>query len=288
MHLWDVQRDDELVFKSKSKIKETLDDNLKVVGLACNVYDEYLFILKEKERIEAFLSKEPFSRDEFQKEIDKFKDTIEKIREEMPYEIRMNMFLVQCSEINNNLCEECQDIIQMILRCVSDYVFVKMAPEISNQVKSITEELGLKSTNSAELVDHEKRLEEIKVQEHKRLIAEYNDMIDWLVLLNKNPQLQTLDESIKPIYNAHKLIGTVVNNIEKAEGKLRQERQDIENALIDQTKRFNAKIDEQKKAVHEFKDKTNVKQYPQYIQQIEDINKTLKYLLEEGERINKQ
>jgi len=50
----------------------------------------------------------------------------------MPFEIRMNMFLVQCSEINNALCEECQYIIEMILHKVSDNIFVKMAPEISN------------------------------------------------------------------------------------------------------------------------------------------------------------
>jgi hypothetical protein len=45
MHLWDVQKEDELVYISKSKISETLKDNLDVVSLACNVYDEYLFIL---------------------------------------------------------------------------------------------------------------------------------------------------------------------------------------------------------------------------------------------------
>jgi hypothetical protein len=75
----------------------------------------------------------------------------------------------------------------MILRRVSDYVFVEMAPEISNQVKSISEELGRKSSNSGELVEHEKRCEEIRLVDQKRLMAEYHDMIEWLVLLNKNP-----------------------------------------------------------------------------------------------------
>lgn len=111
MHLWDVQKEDELVYISKSKISETLKDNLDVVSLACNVYDEYLFILQEKERIDVFLNTKPYDREKFQAEIDKFKETIEKIREEMPFEIRMNMFLIQCSEINNNLCEECSEII---------------------------------------------------------------------------------------------------------------------------------------------------------------------------------
>jgi regulator of sirC expression with transglutaminase-like and TPR domain len=60
MHLWDVQREDELVSKSKAKISETLKENLDVVSLARNVYDEYLFILQEKDRIEAFLNTKPY------------------------------------------------------------------------------------------------------------------------------------------------------------------------------------------------------------------------------------
>jgi hypothetical protein len=46
------------------------------------------------------LKKEPFNRDEFQAEIDKYKATILKIRDEMPFEIRTNMFLLICSDIN--------------------------------------------------------------------------------------------------------------------------------------------------------------------------------------------
>jgi len=34
MHLWDVQIDDELVTKAKSKISETLSENLEVIQLA--------------------------------------------------------------------------------------------------------------------------------------------------------------------------------------------------------------------------------------------------------------
>ena len=65
MHLWDVQIDDEIVIKAKEKISETLRENLEVVSLAANVYDEFLFILRERERIEAFINKEPITREEF-------------------------------------------------------------------------------------------------------------------------------------------------------------------------------------------------------------------------------
>jgi hypothetical protein len=115
MHLWDVQIDDKLVTDAKHEISETLSENIDVIDLALEVYNDYLFILKEKERIEEFLKKEPFDKNQFQAEIDKYTETITKIKDEMPFEIRCNMFLIVCSDINNTLCENCEELISMIL-----------------------------------------------------------------------------------------------------------------------------------------------------------------------------
>jgi Ni,Fe-hydrogenase maturation factor len=115
MHLWDVQIDDKLVTDAKFEISETLKENIDVIELALEVYNDYLFILKEKERIEEFLKKEPFDKNQFQAEIDKYMETITKIKDEMPFEIRCNMFLIVCSDINNTLCENCEELISMIL-----------------------------------------------------------------------------------------------------------------------------------------------------------------------------
>jgi len=126
-----VPPNDEVVEKAKTAISETISDNLEVVKLALNVYDEFLFILNEKERIEEFLKKEPFDRDEFQAEIDKYHETIKRIREEMPFEIRMNMFLIQCSDINNMLCEKCEEMITEIINKITEHVFQYLAPKIT-------------------------------------------------------------------------------------------------------------------------------------------------------------
>ena len=135
MHLWDVQIHDEIVIKAKEKISQTVSENLEVVKLALNVYDDYLFLLKERERIEEFLTKEPFDRTTFQKEIDHYQATIDKIREEMPYEIRMNMFLVKCNFVNNDLCEACEELIKRITDKIGEHVFHVLAVKIQSDVK---------------------------------------------------------------------------------------------------------------------------------------------------------
>jgi hypothetical protein len=65
IHLWDVKIDDEIVLNAKEKISETIRDNLETIKLASNIYDEYLFILSEKERIGKFLESENLVREEF-------------------------------------------------------------------------------------------------------------------------------------------------------------------------------------------------------------------------------
>ena len=80
------------------------------------MYDNYLFILKEKGRIETFLDNPAkYKREDFLAEITRYDNTIKKIRNEMPFEIRMNMFLIDCGDLNNRLCMECEDLIDRIL-----------------------------------------------------------------------------------------------------------------------------------------------------------------------------
>jgi dynein heavy chain len=141
MHLWDVQADDEIVINAKNTISKTLLENLEVTKQCIRVYDKYIPLLKEKSRIEEFLNKEPFDRAEFQAEVNRYHATVKEIRNTMPFEIRMNMFLVNCQDINNLLCEECEGLIDTILNKVGDFVFSRNAPEISTAVKTIQEEV---------------------------------------------------------------------------------------------------------------------------------------------------
>lgn len=132
----------------------------------------------------------------------------------MPYEIRMNMFLIKCSDLNNQLCEAFEGLIDTILNKIYEYVFQRMAPEITSTIKKIQDETQAKSTTSKELVANEKRLEEVKNVEHKDLKIRYGDMIEWLIFLNNNPYLRRDDEGYKPVQLAYKLMNSIQSIIE--------------------------------------------------------------------------
>lgn len=138
MHLWEVLVEDDLVKDAQTEIQDILEKNLDTAEKAIHVYDQFTFILKEKQRIDAFLQDtNQHSRERFEEEIRKFEETADRIRETMPYEIRMNMFLIDCAELNNKLCEQCESLINDILDKASELVFTEKAQNIQGEVKKI-------------------------------------------------------------------------------------------------------------------------------------------------------
>ena len=53
-HLWEIRQDDEMVVDAKREISQILVENLTIAAKSVNVYDEYLFLLKEPERVKEF------------------------------------------------------------------------------------------------------------------------------------------------------------------------------------------------------------------------------------------
>lgn len=130
MHLWVVPEDDEVMEEAKKTVSRTIEENRKVVEQALYVYEDYMWILHETEKLEEFLAKENPQREEYQARINLYSDTIDKIREEMPFELRMNMFLVECKDINDMLCDRLETLMGAILQKVTNNVFHVMAADI--------------------------------------------------------------------------------------------------------------------------------------------------------------
>lgn len=59
------------------------------------------------------------------------------IREKMPFEIRMNMFLIDCAELNTFLCNKCDEFINRIIEKTKDYAFIEKSNSIVSRFKEI-------------------------------------------------------------------------------------------------------------------------------------------------------
>lgn len=70
-------------------------------------------------------------------EIERFKSTIAKIRKQAPFEIRMSMFLVECSDLNENLVTICKNMITKILKKTEDFVYQETASKLQSDIRNM-------------------------------------------------------------------------------------------------------------------------------------------------------
>jgi len=117
---------------------------------------------------------------------------------------------------------------------------------------------------------------------------EYNDLIEWLMMLNRNPRYKLQEENIKPVTFAYNYINDIGQIIEGGEQRLKQERVEIENALEEQKRNLQREINEVEQQVLEFKDHDMIRKAPKYSDQIDEINRTLVRLTQEMGHIHDQ
>lgn len=288
LHLWHVPEEDELVKNAKQEISEILDKNMSVVEKALHVYDEYLFILKEKQRVDAFLADTGnFSRDEFAKEITRFQQTQNKISDTMPKELRMNMFMIDCTELNKRLYDECTQLIERMLMRASEYVLTETSTGIFSMVKGIGDKFSQRSNEStSQLVQAERDFEDFKLFKRTEIINKYNDLVDWLCFLYKYPRLKIQEDHVKTVKSAHDQILKIQQFIDQKEKTLRLDREEVITRLSNKKKAFQESLDRIKSELEKFRENTNKRKEDEYNKTIVSINTELIALSEEMKEIN--
>lgn len=66
-----------------------------------------------------------------------------------------------------------------------------------------------KADTSEDLVKNEKFLEDSKNQSKADIIAQYNDLVAWLMMLQKQPYIEVADEYIKNIILAYQMTNKI-------------------------------------------------------------------------------
>lgn len=277
LHLWHVPEDDELVNNARMEISQILEKNMEVVEKALHVYDDYLFVLKEKTKVEAFLSDtSKFKREDFATEIARYENTQKKIKDTMPKELRMNMFMIDCSDLNKRLCDECDILVEMILRKCQDFVFTETAMSIFQTVKTVGEKFALRANDTTQdLVKSEKEFEDFKLFKRQEIVNQYTDLVDWLCFLYDNPRWKLAEEQVKAVTQAHTQILRINGYIEAKERTLRQDRDDIENRLVQKKKIFQENLDKIKFELDRFREYNTRRSEDEYNKQIAAINAEL-------------
>ena len=116
----------------------------------------------------------------------------------------------------------------------------------------------------------------------------FKDMVEWLMMLQRNPRQKQNDDSTIQVKKAYDLIDEIVIIIETGEQKLKEERVEIENGLMEQIREFSKQIEETSVAVKGFKEHNQPRRTDEYRSNIKDIEESLQKQTKELKHINEQ
>lgn len=189
-----------IVIRARDEINRILDDNLKVVQKALNIYDDFVYLLKEGEKIKDFVDKKVYNREDFANRIDKLMNTISLIKATCPYEIRCNMFLIQTEELNNRLVDLCEEHIDTYITAIKDFVFGDESTAVATQVREIQTKFSNSPKTTKELVEADEYFKNVESVVKQQIVNKYESMVDWLTFLQMLPQpkfKETKEEDVK-------------------------------------------------------------------------------------------
>jgi hypothetical protein len=101
--------------------------------------------------------------------------------------MRMSMFLVECNALNEDLIKICNKQIKTICAKIHHYVFTDLQQNVLTAVRAMQAKFLDKADTSNKLVQYEKYLDDVRNNEKQRIITQYSDMIDWLMMLYDYP-----------------------------------------------------------------------------------------------------
>jgi hypothetical protein len=210
-----------IVENAKREITSILNENLEVAAKALDLYNEFLFLMKEGEKFEEFLEKKEYKREIFEANINKYMATIDKIKRTCPFEIRLNMFLIQTEELNNKLVELCEDLIEKNVDAVSDYVFNQESVNVKTAVQNIITEFQKGPKTTQELVLADNYFKEVEGTERQKIQQKYEQLVEWLMFLQMLPQPKCKQDNthkdeeinhIKSTYTIYMKLATAIDN----------------------------------------------------------------------------
>ncbi|CAE8599050.1 unnamed protein product, partial [Polarella glacialis] len=108
-NLWDVSLDERHVKHAEELVAETVRLNLANLEQTLGIYDDFKHLLVEVARVRKLSENVTLTREDYMREVEKLRATEHAIRTHCASEIRLQMVLIDCSEINETLCQKADE-----------------------------------------------------------------------------------------------------------------------------------------------------------------------------------
>lgn len=138
---------------ARTVVRTVVRRNLQDASNLLDVYEPYQFLLSEEQRLDAFLAGEP-SLEECDDVLAEYGAAAEDIRRHCPTQVRLDLVVVVCSDMNTALLEHVSALSRRVLNYI-DKCCAAVGRSVHVGYKAVTSRLLQRPTDSRELVHAE-------------------------------------------------------------------------------------------------------------------------------------
>lgn len=251
--IWKVLPDDRIDVIITQEISGIIKENFNVALQSLKLFSEYESILTEKIRLAKFIANKANTRDDYRELLAKYYKKRQDIITNLPCELRMNMFLVDCREINNKLINECNSHIAQLEKSLSEDLKEK-ADKLLSDYEGIHKKLNQRLDTEEILVDTELFLGQLKDHKKDEFIANYQDLVQWLNLILET-SFKISDRELTKVKKVLDSVNSLVVITDSIDEKLRNERSELEEKLDHRRQNINAQLEKLTREIDKFKER---------------------------------
>eukprot|EP00930_Biecheleria_cincta_P034372 TRINITY_DN23765_c0_g1_i1.p1 TRINITY_DN23765_c0_g1~~TRINITY_DN23765_c0_g1_i1.p1 ORF type:complete len:4302 (-),score=866.21 TRINITY_DN23765_c0_g1_i1:110-13015(-) len=271
--LWPTALDEQYVQQAERLIEKTVQFNMANAMEAVHLYDDYIFLLSEEEKIREFVQDSSKTIPDYLAKFDALRAVDRRIREKLPRDVRLQMVCVECVELNQTLQSRAAECLKLLLDNVVQVNFERNE-RLCKTFESIMTVLTKKPTSAGELVDLEQQLEQFRAVTLKELLEEFGDIRAWQQMLFDCQHLLT-PRDFKAVTETATWVHQIDGRMQNRETSLRTERDGIENKFRKERQEFEENLSGYLQIVNKFKDLGNVKQMEDYLEHILALKENL-------------
>lgn len=283
--LWEVKEDEDHIRAGYLRIDQIIRMNLSNAEKVLELYQKYLFLLDEHDRVMEFFEDQSKSREDYVEYIEHIRSTLDELQERCPNTLMMQMVQVDAGEVNRKLLQCGQDCVARLLKLLANRN-VDRSGRLVKQFELLDARIQREPTNEDQLVELEAMVESAQEKDFPALLDEYEDIKEWIwTTWDMEHLLHEAD--YRAIWMASKWKG-YATDIENRKRELEEDRVKIESKLTERRNKFLEHLVDMNNRIGKFKEKGNTRALDEYTVLLDDLKKQLSHAEGQKEDIQKK
>ncbi|KRX11121.1 P-loop containing nucleoside triphosphate hydrolase [Pseudocohnilembus persalinus] len=253
---------DATYFHVRRKIRQILQKNLENAEKSLEIYNQYAHILQQEQRVENFIKSKP-DRKSYSDLINEYQKLYQEVYDNLPFFIRLNMVIVNGVQVKKKYLSTINKLIQKLQEEGIQKQIFDLNKEIQQEISQLIDIISKTADSTEILVGLEKKVDEIRTVDEKKLMAKYKELCNWLsyylnqTILKDENQLKEVvkdnENELKVVYLVSESLFSMMETVEKEDIRLKDERERYENNLKKDKAQLNREIQEFLEQIQELK-----------------------------------